>query len=118
MSRVAKLPIALPKGVEVSIAAGAITVKGPKGTLSQSAVAGVNVVLDNGALAISPVTADSDALAGTMRALLANMVYGVSTGFERKLELVGVGYRATMQGKDLGLALGYSHPIEIGRAHV
>jgi large subunit ribosomal protein L6 len=111
MSRVAKLPIALPKGVEVSIAADAITVKGPKGTLSQSSIAGVSVVLANGELAIAPANNDSDALAGTMRALLANMVHGVSTGFERKLELVGVGYRATMQGKDLGLALGFSHPI-------
>ncbi|PKM01801.1 MAG: 50S ribosomal protein L6 [Gammaproteobacteria bacterium HGW-Gammaproteobacteria-6] len=111
MSRVAKMPIALPKGVEISIAAGAITVKGPKGTLSQASIAGVNVNLENGELAISPVNNDSDALAGTMRALLANMVHGVSSGFERKLELVGVGYRATMQGKDLGLALGFSHPI-------
>lgn len=111
MSRVAKLPIALPKGVEVSIAADAITVKGPKGSLTQARIAGVNVKLDNGELAIAPANSDSDALAGTLRALLANMVHGVSVGFERKLELVGVGYRATMQGKDLGLTLGFSHPI-------
>lgn len=111
MSRVAKLPIALPKGVEVSIGADAITVKGPKGSLTQASIAGVSVNLDNGELAIAPVNSDSDALAGTLRALLANMVHGVSVGFERKLELVGVGYRATMQGKDLGLTLGFSHPI-------
>src|SRR3990167_3261786 len=109
MSRVAKLPVVLPKGVEFTSAAESITVKGPKGTLVQARPHGVDLTLENGAVSLSPQPADHDAIAGTLRALLANMVHGVSTGFERKLELVGVGYRAAMQGKDLGLTLGFSH---------
>jgi len=111
MSRVAKLPVVLPKGVEFTSSAESFTVKGPKGTLVQLRPHGVDLALENGAVNLSPVHADNDAMAGTMRALLANMVHGVSVGFERKLELVGVGYRAAMQGKDLGLTLGFSHPV-------
>lgn len=111
MSRVAKLPVILPKGVEFTSATDSITVKGPKGTLVQARPAGVEFAVENDSISLSPADADHDAMAGTMRALLANMVHGVSAGFERKLELVGVGYRATMQGKDLGLTLGFSHPV-------
>ena len=111
MSRVAKLPITLPKGVEVNIAADQLSVKGPKGTLSLAKPAGVEVKIEDGVISLSPVTPADDALTGTVRAILANTVKGVSEGFERKLELVGVGYRAAMQGKDLSLSLGFSHPI-------
>jgi large subunit ribosomal protein L6 len=95
MSRVAKKPIALPKGVEINVQADSISVKGPKGTLSVLSAANDELV----------------ALTGTLRAITANMVKGVTEGFERKLELVGVGYRAAMQGKDLNLSLGFSHPV-------
>jgi large subunit ribosomal protein L6 len=110
MSRVAKKPIPMPKGVELSISADAIAVKGPKGALSLAKPGAVDVVVDNG---VATIAADANnlAIAGTVRAILANMVAGVSTGFERKLELVGVGYRASMTGKDLNLSLGFSHPV-------
>ncbi len=111
MSRVAKKPIALPKGVEVAIAGDQLNVKGPKGALSLAKPAGVEVKIENGEINLSPVSANDDALTGTIRAILANTVKGVSEGFERKLELVGVGYRAAMQGKDLSLSLGFSHPV-------
>ena len=111
MSRVAKKPIPMPKGVELSVTADAISVKGPKGSLSMARPANVNVALDSGIANISPVDDASIAMAGTVRAILANMVTGVSTGFERKLELVGVGYRASVQGKELNLSLGFSHPV-------
>ncbi|MCK7594255.1 50S ribosomal protein L6 [Pseudomarimonas salicorniae] len=111
MSRVAKKPIPMPKGVELSVSADAIAVKGPKGTLSMVKPANVNVSIDDGVANISPADDASIAMAGTVRAILANMVTGVSTGFERKLELVGVGYRASVQGKDLNLSLGFSHPV-------
>ena len=111
MSRVAKKPINLPKGVELSTQGETLNVKGPKGTLSIAKPAGVDVNVDNGVANLSPATPADDAITGTIRAILANMVKGVSEGFERKLELVGVGYRAAMQGKDLNLSLGFSHPI-------
>ncbi len=111
MSRVAKKPIALPKGVECQVTADAVTVKGPKGTLSIAAPAGVDVVIDDGTVKLSPKDIASDGMAGTARALINNMVKGVSEGYSRKLELVGVGYRAALQGKDLNLTLGFSHPI-------
>lgn len=111
MSRVAKKPINLPKGVELTIQPEVVSVKGPKGTLSLNKTAGVEITLDNGVATLSPKDLSFDALAGTVRAILANMVQGVSEGFERKLELVGVGYRAAMQGKDLNLSLGFSHPV-------
>lgn len=111
MSRVAKQPIALAKGVEFKQADGQFTVKGPKGSLSIAAPEGVEVKVEDGNLQLSPAADENIALTGTMRAILANMVKGVSEGFERKLELVGVGYRAAMQGKDLNLSLGFSHPV-------
>ena len=111
MSRVAKKPISLPKGVEMSMAAGSISVKGPKGTLSIAQPAGVSVNVDGAQVNVSPADLANDAMAGTVRALLANLVTGVSAGYERKLELVGVGYRAAMQGRDVNLTLGFSHPV-------
>jgi large subunit ribosomal protein L6 len=111
MSRVAKKPINLPKGVECQVKADAITVKGPKGTLAMAAPAGINVAIDGGQIKLSVNSADSMKMAGTTRALINNMVTGVTDGYQRKLELVGVGYRAALQGKDLNLTLGFSHPV-------
>lgn len=111
MSRVAKKPIALPKGVDLSIQADNIGVKGPKGTLSIVRPEGVDVKIENGNVVLTAADETQIPMTGTLRAILANMVHGVSTGFERKLELVGVGYRAAMQGRDLNLTLGFSHPI-------
>jgi large subunit ribosomal protein L6 len=111
MSRVAKKPVSLPKGVELKIADDGISVKGPKGTLSTHALPGVSIVVDNGVANISLAEGADDKFGGTARALLANMVKGVSDGYERKLELVGVGYRASMAGKALNLSLGFSHPV-------
>ena len=111
MSRVAKKLITLPKGVEVSIQTGAISVKGPKGTLSVAQSNGVSVELDGSTVSVKPDSLANGAMAGTVRALLANCIVGVGTGYQRKLELVGVGYRAAMQAGDLNLTLGFSHPI-------
>ncbi len=111
MSRVAKKPVNLPKGVELNIQPESVSVKGPKGTLSLPKVAGVEITIDNGVATLAANDESLIALTGTVRAILANMVKGVTDGFERKLELVGVGYRAAMQGKDLSLSLGFSHPI-------
>ncbi|MBE1161591.1 50S ribosomal protein L6 [Dyella acidiphila] len=111
MSRVAKKPISLPKGVELKISDDSVAVKGPKGTLSVHALPGVTVVNDNGTINIQVAEGTDDKFGGTARALLANMIKGVSEGYERKLELVGVGYRASMTGKALNLSLGFSHPV-------
>lgn len=111
MSRIAKKPVVLPKGVEFKIDDGRFTVKGAKGTLSVVQPAGVDVKIENSELTMQPAGPEHVALCGTIRTLIANMVTGVSEGFERKLELVGVGYRASMQGKDLNLSLGFSHPV-------
>ena len=113
MSRVAKNPIVLPAGVEVTPVADKISVKGPKGTLNQALKGDVKVVREGDALLFkaSNETAQADAQSGTVRALVANMVKGVSQGFERKLTLVGVGYRAQASGDTLNLTLGYSHPV-------
>jgi large subunit ribosomal protein L6 len=111
MSRVAKKPISLPKGVELKIAEDGIAVKGPKGALSIHALPGVSVANDNGTVNIQVAEGADDKFGGTARALLANMIKGVSEGYERKLELVGVGYRASMAGKALNLSLGFSHPV-------
>ncbi len=110
MSRVAKKPISLPQGVECAVGADSISVKGPKGTLYTARHHNIEVKVENGVLQIA-AGADDMAMAGTLRALLNNMVSGVTTGYERKLELVGVGYRAAMAGKDLNLSLGFSHPV-------
>jgi large subunit ribosomal protein L6 len=111
MSRVAKKPVALPKGVEINVTADSISAKGPKGTLTIAKPAGIELKVDDGNAVFSTENAEQIALTGTLRAILANMVKGVTDGFERKLELVGVGYRAAMQGKDLNLSLGFSHPV-------
>ena len=111
MSRVAKKPIALPKGVEFKNENGQLNVKGGKGTLSIAQPEGVEVVVENNEILLNPASPERTAMTGTIRAILSNMVKGVSEGFERKLELVGVGYRAAMQGKDLNLSLGFSHPV-------
>ena len=111
MSRVAKQPIALTTGVELNIQPLAVGVKGPKGTLSIAKPVGIDVKIEDGHALLSTSDAALIPLTGTLRAIIANMVKGVSEGFERKLELVGVGYRATMQGKDLNLSLGFSHPV-------
>jgi len=112
MSRVANNPISLPAGVEVSLGAN-ISVKGPLGSLTQSMSGDVNVAFDAGVLTFAPATTSiqSNAMAGTMRALVNNMINGVSKGFEKKLLLVGVGYRAQAQGDSLNLTLGFSHPV-------
>lgn len=114
MSRVAKKPIAIPSGVQVQITGQAIHVKGPKGALDCTVHSRVAVSLTDGTLTILPrdESQDGDAQAGTTRALLNNMVIGVSNGYERKLEITGVGYRAQAKGKVMSLSLGYSHPIE------
>ncbi|SIQ53336.1 50S ribosomal protein L6 [Solilutibacter tolerans] len=111
MSRVAKKPIALPKGVEFKNENGQLNVKGGKGNLSIAQPEGVEITVENNEILLSPARPERTAMTGTLRAILANMVKGVSEGFERKLELVGVGYRAAMQGKDLNLSLGFSHPV-------
>lgn len=115
MSRVAKSPIPLPKGVEVTLSAQQIQVKGAKGSLSQALHGDVEVVNDNGALRIGvrEETTAAWAQAGTARALIANMVKGCSEGFARTLDLVGVGYRVAMKGPVLNIAVGYSHPVDM-----
>lgn len=112
MSRVANNPITLPSGVEVNIAGQTVTVKGGKGSLSHEIHPAVEISREDGVLKFAPKQMDNaNALAGTTRALLNNMVTGVSQGFEKKLQLVGVGYRAQAQGKVLNLTLGFSHPV-------
>jgi large subunit ribosomal protein L6 len=114
MSRVAKQPVPLPQGVTATIAAGSVSIKGSKGTLSLPVNAQhAKVVQDGGVLKVEKAndSREADMVAGSIRAHLANIVHGVSKGYERKLELVGVGYRAAAQGKNLNLTLGFSHPI-------
>jgi large subunit ribosomal protein L6 len=113
MSRIAKYPVVLPKGVETTLNADQITVKGPLGTLTQALTGDVKVELENGQLTfvVANETRHAKAMSGTVRALVNNMVTGVSKGFERKLTLVGVGFRAQVQGDALKLQLGYSHDI-------
>ena len=114
MSRIAKAPVLLPKGVEATISVSAVSIKGGKGTLNIELSDQVQIVNDNGILKLSPKNNSqaANAMAGTTRAIVQNMVKGVSQGFERKLELVGVGYRAKAQGKAVNLVLGFSHPID------
>lgn len=114
MSRIAKKPVPVPAGVDVTLAADRVTVRGANGTLSLPLAAEVEVVREDGALtfAARSSTREANALAGTMRSLVGNMVAGVSEGFEKRLELQGVGYRAQAQGRRLSLQLGFSHPID------
>ncbi|MEW6703444.1 MAG: 50S ribosomal protein L6 [Pseudomonadota bacterium] len=113
MSRVGKMPIAVPQGVDVSVNAEKITVKGPQGTLTLPQNPLVVVKVEGGKVTFAPAndTAEADAMGGTFRALVNNMVNGVSKGFERKLNLVGVGFRAQAQGQKLNLQIGFSHPV-------
>jgi large subunit ribosomal protein L6 len=114
MSRVAKKPVELPSGVEVKINGQAVTVKGSKGSLDHEVHNSVGISQDGSVLTFAPKDGSQAAmaLAGTTRALVDNMVMGVSQGFEKKLQLVGVGYRAQAQGQKLNLTLGFSHPVD------
>jgi len=113
MSRVGKMPIAVPKGVDVSITADQISVKGSLGSLSRPLNGLVTVKNEDGKLLFAPAndSAEANAMSGTMRALVNNMVNGVSKGWEKKLNLVGVGFRAQAQGQKLNLQIGFSHPV-------
>ena len=113
MSRIAKLPVQLIKNVSADLNGQSLTIKGPKGTLSMEINGDIEVSRDGETLAVAARSGGrfANAISGTTRALIKNMVTGVSTGFERKLELVGVGYRAQAQGKKLNLTLGFSHPV-------
>ena len=114
MSRIGKSPVALPSGIEVQISSGSISIKGPLGQLVQTHPTYVAVEQAAGQLQVKTVEESirARAMSGTLRALVANMVQGVSKGFERKLSLVGVGYRAQAQGDKVNLSLGFSHPVE------
>jgi large subunit ribosomal protein L6 len=113
MSRIAKYPVPLPKGVEVNLAGGSISVKGPLGTIARAADPNVEVKKEGEQLLFKALgnSNHADAMSGTMRALVANMVAGVTKGYEKKLALVGVGYRAQAAGDKLNLTLGFSHPV-------
>ena len=114
MSRIAKMPIGIPPGVEVAVDDGMVSVKGPKGALSMRVHDSVEISRDNGSIMCLPrgAAAGAVAQAGTARSLIVNMVKGVCDGFERRLRLIGVGYRAQMQGDVLNMSLGFSHPVE------
>ena len=113
MSRIAKAPVELPQGTEFKLEGNVVTIKGSKGALSLELNSEVELKEEEGALKVAPRSGSRFAMAvtGTTRSLLANMVQGVTEGFERKLELVGVGYRAQVQGRKLNLTLGFSHPV-------
>jgi large subunit ribosomal protein L6 len=111
MSRIAKQPVTLPAGVQVGVEGEHVHVKGPKGEIGFDISPQVQIAQDGNSMQVSYLNNDAVRYAGTARALLANMVKGVSTGFQRKLDLVGVGYRAQAQGNKLNLTLGYSHPV-------
>ena len=115
MSRIGKMPIELPSGVEVSVDGDDVTVKGPKGVLRRTFHERVSVTVDGSVVTVEREddTRESRALHGLSRALLANMVAGVSDGFSRELEIIGVGYRAAMKGSDLELQVGFSHPVPV-----
>lgn len=115
MSRKGKAPIAVPKGVEVKLQENDIVVKGPKGTLKQALVPGVQIAVDNGVVHISvdDETREMNRMHGLYRALVNNMVIGASVGFQKKLEMIGVGYRAAVQGQLLDLQVGNSHPTKL-----
>jgi large subunit ribosomal protein L6 len=113
MSRIAKYPVPVPKGVEVNIASGQISIKGPLGSIARLADPNVEVKRDGEQLVFKALgnSNHADAMSGTMRALVSNMVQGVTKGFEKRLALVGVGFRAQAQGDKLNLSLGFSHPV-------
>ncbi len=113
MSRIAKYPVSIPKGVEAKLAGSMLSIKGPKGQLQYSVHPLVKLAVNDGSMSFEAAdeSALSNAMSGTTRALVNNMVAGVSKGFEKKLTIIGVGYRAAIQGKKLNLSLGYSHPV-------
>jgi large subunit ribosomal protein L6 len=113
MSRIAKYPVPVPKGVEVNLASGSISVKGPLGSIARAADPNVGVQKEGENITFKALgnSNHANAMSGTMRALVAGMVTGVTKGFEKRLALVGVGFRAQAQGDSLSLALGYSHPV-------
>src|SRR5438477_12578605 len=113
MSRIGKKPIPIPQGVKVQVGDGIVRAEGPKGKLSQPIPSPLSVKLNDGVLVIGRPDDERKirALHGLTRALVANMVHGVKDGFERKLDIVGIGYRAQLQGRNIQLALGYSHPV-------
>ncbi len=111
MSRIAKKPITVPAGIEVKISGRSVNVKGPKGNLNIDLHETVSIAQDGEVLTLTPASDAAWAMAGTMRSLVGNMVVGVAEGFEKKLTLIGVGYRAKAQGDSLNLQLGFSHPV-------
>lgn len=115
MSRIGKMPIEIPNGVNVNIEGGTVSVKGPKGQLERTVHPDIAIAIEDNKVIVSRPSDDKNhrALHGLTRALLNNMVQGVTKGFERRLELVGVGYRAAKQGNKLVLSVGYSHPVEM-----
>jgi large subunit ribosomal protein L6 len=115
MSRIGRKPIELPEGVTVDVKPGSVMVKGPKGELSQTVSSEMKVEHENGTVTVSRPTdrGDHRAIHGLTRSLIANMVEGVTAGFEKRLEIQGVGYRARLQGKALELSVGYSHPVSV-----
>ena len=115
MSRIGRQPISIPDGVNVDVKPGEVAVKGPKGELTQVVDRDMKVSMDDGTVTVERPTnrGDHRALHGLTRSLIANMVEGVTDGFERRLEIQGVGYRAQLKGKALELALGYSHPVSL-----
>ena len=112
MSRIANKPVEVPSGVDIKLDGQNVRVKGSKGEMALAVHPSVKVLQEDGSLKVQSDEKDSVAMAGTMRSLLNNLVVGVSQGFERKLELVGVGYRAQSKGKTLNLSLGFSHPVD------
>ena len=112
MSRIAKKPVAVPSGTEIKITGQSVNIKGPKGTLNMDLHDTVSITQEGAELKFTPASDSDMAMAGTMRSLVSNMVVGVTEGFEKKLQLIGVGYRAQAQGNKLNLSLGFSHPVE------
>ena len=115
MSRIGRKPIEIPEGVEIDVKPGAVTVQGPKGELNQHVSSDMKVAIEDGTVTVQRPTdrGEHSALHGLTRSLIANMVEGVTDGFERRLEIQGVGYRAQLKGKALEMSLGYSHPVTI-----
>jgi large subunit ribosomal protein L6 len=115
MSRIGRMPVVVPSGVDVTISGRQVTVKGPKGTLSLEVTAPIDVTQDNGTITVTRPSDEGEirALHGLSRSLIANMVTGVTEGYRKTLEIVGVGYRVQAKGKDLEFALGFSHPVPV-----
>ncbi len=115
MSRIGRLPVAVPNGVQVNVQGSNVHVKGPKGELKRTFSPQIEIAMEDGHVVVKRKSDDAAerALHGTTRAVIANMIHGVSSGFETQLQVEGVGYRAEMQGKDLALFVGYSHPVKM-----